>query len=104
MLAPSVNLLSRTARSRAVSIRFFSIAGGLIALAILAAPGVQKADCGNTAGRRSAAVAKVVEALRAYERCIGSPDNKGDCADEMQALDDAHDDFADVVADAKACP
>jgi len=87
-----------------VSIKIYSYAGGLVALAILATPGVQKADCGSAASRRAAAVAKVMEALQAYGKCISAPDNKGDCADEMQALDDAHDDFADIVAEAKTCP
>ena len=80
-----------------------SLSAGLLALAVLTAPDVKKADCGNLADRYTAAAAKVVDALRSYEKCVSSGDTRNDCAAEMQALDTAHDDFADAVDDAKTC-
>jgi len=80
-------------------------------LALLVAPNTERADCGNAADRTDAAVAKVMGALRAYATCVSSNAKRGtkgeakgnDCAAEIQALDNAHDDFADAVADAKGC-
>jgi hypothetical protein len=80
-----------------------SLSIGLAALALLAAPGADKADCGHLADRYTAAAAKVIDALRSYGTCVTSGDKHDDCAAEMQALDDAHDDFADAVDDLKAC-
>jgi hypothetical protein len=80
-----------------------SLSAGLVALALLVAPNVDKADCGNVADRYAAAVAEVVNALRSYATCVAASDKRDDCAAQMQALDDAHDDFADAVADAKTC-
>ena len=86
-----------------VNSRLHSLSAGLVALALLAAPDADKADCSHLADRHTAAVAKVVEALRSYEKCVSSGDARNDCAAEMQALDTAHDDFADTVDDAKTC-
>jgi hypothetical protein len=86
-----------------VKCRLHSLSAGLVALALLAAPDADKADCSHLADRRTAAVAKVIDALRGYEKCVSSGDKRDDCAAEMQALDTAHDDFADVVDDAKTC-
>jgi hypothetical protein len=83
--------------------RVNSLSAGLIALAVLTAPGVKKADCGSLADRHTVAAARVVDALRSYEKCVSSGDKRNDCAAEMQALDAAHDDFADAVDDLKAC-
>ncbi len=83
--------------------RSHSLSGGLVALALLAAPNADKADCGNVADRYRAAIAQVVDALRSYATCVASSDRRDDCAAEMQALDNAHDDFADAVADLKTC-
>ena len=84
-----------------------SLSAGVIALALLAAPNTELADCGNAADRTTAAAAKVIGALRTYESCVSSSAKRDakedDCAAEMQALDDAHDNFADAVADAKTC-
>ena len=86
-----------------------------MALALLIAPNMELADCGNAFDHTTAAAAKVMDALRRYESCVsastprdGTGDAKrdrkdDDCAAEMQALDDAHDNFADAVADAKGC-
>jgi hypothetical protein len=80
-----------------------SLSTGLVVLALLAAPDADKAECGNLADRYSAAVSQVVDALRNYAKCVAASDKRDDCAAQIQALDDAHDDFADAVADAKAC-
>ena len=79
------------------------LAGSLLTLAVLGAPNMERAECGNVAHRYSAAVVKLGEALRSYGKCVATSDKRDDCAAEIQALDDAHDDFADVVTDAKAC-
>jgi len=83
--------------------RLHSLSAGLIALALLVAPNVDKADCGNLSDRYAAAVAEIVNALRSYAKCVSASDKRDDCAAQMQALDDAHDNFADAVADAKTC-
>ena len=83
--------------------RVNSLSAGLIALAVLTAPDVKKADCGNLADRHAVAAAKVIDALRSYEKCVSSGDKHNDCAAAIEALDAAHDDFADVVDDAKSC-
>ena len=80
-----------------------SLSAGLLVLALLAAPNTERADCGNLADSTRAAVAKVIEALRTYEKCIAASDGRADCEAEMQALDTAHDDFTDAVDAAKDC-
>lgn len=80
-----------------------SVAASLVALALIAAPNTKAADCANAAHRHVASVAKVIEALRAFERCVASGDKRDDCTLEFEALDSAHDDFADAVDDLKTC-
>ena len=80
-----------------------SIHASLIALAILAAPSPERVDCSAVEERYAGAVAKVMSTLRVYEKCVAASEKRTDCADEMQALDSAHDDFVDVVEDAKDC-
>ncbi len=74
-----------------------------LAFALLATPNPDHVDCSTLGERYNTAVAKVAEALRAYGKCVATSDKRNDCADEMQALDSAHDDFADAVDDAKDC-
>lgn len=83
--------------------RLLSLSAGAVALALLVPPNTGRADCGNVAGRYAAAVAHVLKALHAYEKCIAAGPEGGNCAAQMQALDDAHDNFADAVDDMKAC-
>jgi hypothetical protein len=83
--------------------RLHSLSAGLVALALLVAPDADKADCGNFAARYTTAVAEVADALRVYAECVATSDKHDDCAAQIQALDNAHDDFADAVADAKEC-
>jgi hypothetical protein len=78
------------------------IAGG-IALVLLTAPNADIADCGHAADAYSVAVAKVLEALRSYGKCIAASSMRDNCAAEMQALDDAHDNFVDALGNAKGC-
>jgi len=87
----------------AATSRLHSLSTGLVAVALLVAPNADKADCGHLADRYTAAAAKVIEALRDYEKCVSSGDRHDDCAAAMQALDTAHDDFADAVDDVKTC-
>jgi hypothetical protein len=72
-------------------------------LALLTAPNANIADCGRAADGYAAAVAKVLGAARTYGKCIAASAMRDDCAAEMQALDDAHDNFVDAVRDAKGC-
>jgi hypothetical protein len=112
MPPPSVNrAVSRAlVRPRATN-RLHSLSVGAVLLALLVAPNTERADCGNAADRYDAAVAKVMGALHAYATCVSSNAKRrtkgatkgNDCTEEMQALDNAHDDFADAVADAKGC-
>ena len=82
-----------------------SLLAGGVALALLTAPNANIADCGHAANGYTAAVAKVLGAARNYEKCIAASAMRDDCAAEMQALDDAHDDFETAVTDYKqSCP
>jgi hypothetical protein len=83
--------------------RLRSLSVAVAALAVLAVPNAERIDCATTGDRYSAALAQVVEALRAYEKCVTASDKRNDCAAEMQALDNAHDDLADAIDDAKSC-
>jgi len=78
---------------------FFSVA----ALVVLAAPQPDNADCANAGGRYRAAVQAVAEAWKSYGKCVAESNEKNECAAEMQALDDAHDNFLDALDDAKDC-
>lgn len=69
----------------------------------MTAPDPDRADCSRVADRYTTAQTKVIEALRAYGRCVLASRERDDCAAEIQALDDAHDAFADAVADAEDC-
>ena len=80
-----------------------NFSAGLVALALLVAPDADKTDCGTIANRYTAAVARVVDALQNYAKCVAASDKRDDCAAEMLALDNAHDDFAEAVTDAKSC-
>jgi hypothetical protein len=83
--------------------RLHTLSAGLIVLALLVAPNADKTDCGTIGDRYRATIGRVVDAMRNYAKCVAASDKRDDCAAEMQALDDAHDNFADVIADAKAC-
>ena len=44
-------------------------------------------------------VEAVTGALRKYESCVSGSNARDHCEAEMQALDNAHDDFDDAVTD-----
>ena len=103
MAEPSVNRMCRRYALIGPKGRLLSLAAGLLSLALLTVPDTEKADCGNIADRYGVAVGRVIDAVRAYEKCVSSSDKRDDCAAQMQALDAAHDAFSDTVADAKTC-
>ena len=80
-----------------------SLAAPLVVLALLSPPDMGKADCGHIADHYTMSLRRVVAALRDFAKCLATSRQRDDCAAEMQALDDAHDNFADAVADAKQC-
>lgn len=103
MAEPSVNRMCRHRAWFRPRSRLHDLAAGLLAFALLTVPDTEKADCGNIADRYAVAVGRVIDAVRAYEKCVSSNDKRDDCAAQMQALDAAHDAFSDAVADAKTC-
>ena len=80
-----------------------NFSAGLVALALLVAPDADKTDCGTIGNRYTAAVSRVVDAVQNYAKCVAASEKRDDCAAEMLALDNAHDDFAEAVSDAKSC-
>jgi hypothetical protein len=106
MAEPSVNrALAQRRLLRRVTNRTRNLyAAGLLTVALLPVPHTERADCASLAERRNMAAAKVIEALRSYEKCIAATDKRYDCDAEMQALDDAHDDLSDAITDLKPCP
>ena len=80
-----------------------SLSATLAALALLAAPNAETVDCGSVAERYAASLAKVMEAIDTYRKCVSSSDKQNNCAAQIEALDNAHDEFADAVGDAKDC-
>ena len=81
-----------------------SVAAPIVALALIAVPHTKAADCTSAESRYTAAVGGVVEALRRFEACVAASNKRDDCTKEFEALDSAHDDFADAVEDLKTCP
>lgn len=73
------------------------------AFALVTAPNMPSAECGNTTEAYKSSVADVANALRAYAKCVAFSNGHDDCAAEIQALDNAHDNFVDAVADMKDC-
>jgi hypothetical protein len=74
-----------------------------LVLALVPAPNAAIADCANVAARYDAAVGRVIAASREYQACVAASNQQDDCAIQIQALDNAHDGFAQAVADAKDC-
>jgi len=104
MPGPSVNRMVRFCPIPAGGkARLHTLSAGLVALALLIAPDADKADCSTVANRYTPAVGRVVDAVQNYAKCVAASDKRDDCAAEMLALDNAHDDFAEAVADAKSC-
>jgi hypothetical protein len=74
-------------------------AGWIAALAVVTPPQTEPSDCASATEHYKQTVEAVTEALRKYEACVSSSNARERCAAEMQALDDAHDDFEDTVAE-----
>jgi hypothetical protein len=81
-----------------MKIRLHALSGMVVALT-LTSPPIADRDCRIAAERREAAVAQVIDALRAYEKCILSGQKQDDCAGQLDELDSAHDEFADAVSE-----
>ena len=81
-----------------------SVAAPLVVLALIAAPNTKAAGCIGAEARYKAAVGSVVDALRRFEACVAGSNKRDDCTTEFEALDSAHDDFAEAVEDLKNCP
>jgi hypothetical protein len=62
-------------------------------------PPITDRDCRAASERRERAVSEVIEALRAYEKCILSDQKRDDCSRQMDQLDSAQDEFADAVSE-----
>ena len=69
----------------------------MITLAVVSPPTTGTGDCQSAGEAFQAVVAKVTNALRAYEQCVSASKGQDKCSAEMQQLDDAHDDFEDAV-------
>lgn len=82
-----------------------SASAAVVILALVSPPATGIADCQSAGDAFQSVLAKVVNALRGYEQCIASSNGKDKCTAEMQAVDDAQDDFEDAVDEyKKACP
>ena len=80
-------------------------APALILIAAVVSPPTDTSDCNSAGQEYGKAVASATAALRKYEDCISASHGRSDCAAEIEALDNAHDDFADAVDEfKKACP
>src|SRR5216683_19833 len=66
--------------------RLHNFSAGLVVLALLVAPDADKTDCGTIANRYTAAVARVVDAVQDYVKCVAASDKRDDCAAELRAL------------------
>jgi hypothetical protein len=78
--------------------RMHAFSGLMVALT-LTSPPITERDCRAASERRDAAVAQVIDALRAYEKCVLSGRNRDDCAGQLDELDSAHDEFADAISE-----
>jgi hypothetical protein len=72
---------------------------GVMAALTLTSPPISDRDCRAAAERREAAVSEVIDAVRAYEKCVLSSQKRDDCASQLDELDSAHDEFADEVSE-----
>ena len=81
-----------------MTVRTHAFSGLVVALTATSPP-IADRDCRIAAERREAAVAQVIDALRAYEKCILSSQKREDCAGQMDELESAQDEFADAVSE-----
>jgi hypothetical protein len=80
-----------------MKLRLSAFSGIMIALTVTSPP-ITDRDCRAASERREGAVSQVVDALRAYQRCILSGQKRDDCSSQIDELDSAQDEFADAVA------
>jgi len=81
-----------------MKIGLHAFSGMMVALT-LTSPPISDRDCRAASERREHAVSEVIDALRAYEKCILLGQKRDDCAGQLDELDSAHDEFADVVSE-----
>ena len=81
-----------------MKIRSPAFAATVVALT-LTSPPVTERDCRAASERRETAVSEVINALRAYEKCILAGQNRDECAGQFDELESAHDEFADAVSE-----
>ena len=80
-----------------MKIRLHAVSGMVVALA-LTSPPITDRDCRAASERHERAVSEVINALRAYEKCIVSGQKQDDCSGQIDELDSAQDEFADAVS------
>jgi hypothetical protein len=84
--------------------RLHAFSGMVVALT-LTSPPIADRDCRAACERREGAVSQVIDALRAYEKCILSSQRRDDCSRLKDELDSAQDEFADAVSEfPSGCP
>ena len=79
--------------------RLHAAAGWIAALAVVTPPQAEPPDCAGATEQYKTMVEAVTGALRKYEACVSGSNARDHCEAEMQALDNAHDDFDDAVTD-----
>jgi hypothetical protein len=77
----------------------FRLGPPMVTAMLLIAPSPDALDCANAMSAYNAALAKLRSALGTYQRCIEESNGRDKCAGEIQALDQAHDNFEDALAD-----
>jgi hypothetical protein len=82
-----------------MSVRLHFAAGWIAAVAVVSPPSTEPSDCAGATEHYKETVAAVTASLRKYEACVSASNGRDHCAAEIQALDSAHDDFEDTVAD-----
>jgi hypothetical protein len=73
-------------------------------LAVASPPQTEPSDCAGATEHYKQTLEAVMASLHKYEACLSASNAHDHCAAEIQALDNAHDDFDDAVSDSeKAC-
>lgn len=84
--------------------RLYPSAAVIAALAVVSPPNTDPDDCAAATEHYKPTVEAVMSALHKYESCVSASNGRDHCGTEIQALDNAHDDFDDAVSDIeKAC-
>jgi hypothetical protein len=80
-----------------MGIRLRTFSGMVVALAVTSPP-ITDRECRAASERREVAVSEVINALRAYEKCIVSGQKQDACSSQIDELDSAQDEFADAAS------